>query len=540
VLAALLAISIALPVDPAELLLYTEPGHTLGIAENGGELYAVIESRGSVVRFGGAGQIAEERAIQGLHGPAAPQDLCFAGDVLAVTDASLPGVLFLDAKSSEPRGALPLPGMDPTGITYDGEALWVADRARLELVRLDPGTGERLRTLRAPGSGPRALDWRQGKLWHLDSIDQTAYRMDPETGVVEAGVWVPPGSARGLIVRDGTLDVSLSASGAIVRMPYLENDRYTLCMPVRARVEVRCTVTPDEGAGSPEGAEGIVAIPSSDERQDVGEVVPYPTPTRSYSDEHGQPVVAWDVPALGGDESFRCGWRTEVELGAIRYKPEGRSDEPTPDAVYLREDRYTTLDAEPIRELTRDLPKEAIAALRTVADRICDRMNYVRDGTWEPADEVLLRGTGSCSEFSYIFAAAARSLGYPVRLAGGTVLHSASPVTHPARERVDRPMHRWPEVFVAGPGWLPIDPTRMDRGDRPPHSSRYFLALGANTVVCSRGPGHEGAALDQRYLDSFLRPEDAEDRWRYDREIGWTLPDPPAWEIAAARRARGE
>jgi len=62
----------------------------------------------------------------------------------------------------------------------------------------------------------------------------------------------------------------------------------------------------------------------------------------------------------------------------------------------------------------------AAGGLLALRNRILERMSYVRDSRWKPADVCLERGTGSCSEYTCIFAGAARGMGMPVRFVGGT------------------------------------------------------------------------------------------------------------------------
>jgi transglutaminase-like putative cysteine protease len=82
----------------------------------------------------------------------------------------------------------------------------------------------------------------------------------------------------------------------------------------------------------------------------------------------------------------------------------------------------------------------------------------------------LLTKEGYCEQFAGTFAAMARSLGLPARVAVGFTPGEQDPAD-PAVFRVfGRNAHAWPEVFIAGLGWLPFEPT-PGRGD--PNAVRY-------------------------------------------------------------------
>ncbi len=535
----ILALVAALPVEPVELRVYAEAEQLSGIAELDGTTYAIIAESNSLARLGRRGQtIAAERA-RGIGGRSLLVDLCAAGELLAVTDARVPAILLYDPDDLTPRGAVSLAGANPAGIAHDGEAFWVADQATLRLLRVDPTTGAVLASLPTPGIAPRGLDYRAGRLWLLDSIDQAVYRIEPETGRVEAGIQVPGGQPRGVLARDGAVDVSYVDTGSVLRVPYLETDDYTLSLPVEAKVEARITLTPRGDAGAPEGATLLLGEPTSTIRQEVHGLTPFPAGFTRSVDGFGSPVIAWSVPALAPGEEFRCGWRAKVQTAAIRYKPGCALPDPPPDRVYLRPDEFIRPSAPVIQALVEGIPNGSPEELlRELTARVCDRLTYERDGSWEPADVVLERGTGSCSEYSYVFASALRGLGTPVRFAGSTVLVGPPRLSDLAAERIDRPLHRWPEVYLSGRGWLPVDPTNMDRSTGRPYGGRRFLALGHNLLVCSRGPAHEGTALGQDYVERLLTPPGA-NAWLKDREIAWVVTRPLAWEVAAARRVAG-
>lgn len=78
-------------------------------------------------------------------------------------------------------------------------------------------------------------------------------------------------------------------------------------------------------------------------------------------------------------------------------------------------------------------------------------------------DDFLLRRSGYCEQFAGTFAALARSLGLPARVAVGFTWGDEDPQV-PGRYVVrGKHAHAWPEVYIADVGWVAFEPT-PDRG----------------------------------------------------------------------------
>lgn len=80
-------------------------------------------------------------------------------------------------------------------------------------------------------------------------------------------------------------------------------------------------------------------------------------------------------------------------------------------------------------------------------------------------DAFLERGTGYCEQFAGTFAVMARAVGVPARVAVGFTWGEEEPQADGStRFRVEgRHAHAWPEVYLAGFGWVAFEPT-PDRG----------------------------------------------------------------------------
>ncbi len=74
-------------------------------------------------------------------------------------------------------------------------------------------------------------------------------------------------------------------------------------------------------------------------------------------------------------------------------------------------------------------------------------------------DDFLDSRRGYCQQFAGSFAAMARSIGIPARVAVGYTVGDADP-NDPTLFRVKGThAHAWPEVYIAGQGWVPFEPT---------------------------------------------------------------------------------
>lgn len=525
----------------AEAYTYTplETEMAWGLARLNGALFVVDCRNARLLRVDEARRVAKSMSTSFDGAASSPRGLCAVGSSLAYADGASRKIVFVDPREMRRVRDIPAPGPTPQGLAFDGEAIWCADLDADRLYWLDPSSGRVLAEFPTPSYTSRGMTFARGdeasrpKLWVLDSWDMCAYRLTPETGEVEASVAVLPGRPRGILVEGRSLLLSLAARNALVDIAYEERDGYTLSLPIEAHVELRCEVRTRDGKGAPSGAKAVVALPAETPRQSIDDLRCFPGAAKRRTDAYGQTVAVWDVPPLKPGETFGCGWEADVRVLAMRLSPlpresAGREDV---DPAYLRSDSHINGDAATLRGLTDGLqnvpPLEALLGLR---NRIFQRMTYKLEGGWDPAEVVLRRGSGSCSEYSFVFASAARSMGVPVRLAGGTCLRASEDKERPTLERVDKPSHRWPEAYIEGYGWVPVDANRDDNAKGPPFRRRYFLALPSGVVVCSRGPLGEGSAMGRNYRARLLTPK-GRNRWNRGVRGVWRLKELTPWTM---------
>ena len=127
------------------------------------------------------------------------------------------------------------------------------------------------------------------------------------------------------------------------------------------------------------------------------------------------------------------------------------SSEPLAPPIYLRSTPLSTADGA-IRDFARghvlDTPLKTLHAIMLALN---ERTAFDADatGTGTDAATAFASGRGVCQDYTHIFCAAARHLGYPARYVSG---HFVNAETQPAG-------HAWAEAYVEDLGWVGFDAT---------------------------------------------------------------------------------
>jgi transglutaminase-like putative cysteine protease len=223
------------------------------------------------------------------------------------------------------------------------------------------------------------------------------------------------------------------------------------------------------------------------------------------TDSHGQRVATATVDALGPGEVVRFGWLASIESRAAWYGAGRFPGNPAPaGAGHLGDTRELGLDSPAVRRAADEVRSRAsgpeVATLaREAWSWVQENLEYAREGPWDPAPEVIERGSGSCSEATFAFMAIARRLGVHARWIGGTLLRRG-----PAGRPVDRTFHRSAEFWDPSSGWVPVDPTPAVRAA----GRGVFGRLGRGYLVLARGDGSGDAGAGVLYHSraSWSRP----------------------------------
>jgi transglutaminase-like putative cysteine protease len=134
---------------------------------------------------------------------------------------------------------------------------------------------------------------------------------------------------------------------------------------------------------------------------------------------------------------------------------------------------------------------------RKIYDYVKEKMFYELSGGWNIAPTVLKRGSGSCSEYSFVYIALCRAAGLPVRYAGSVAIRGDDAST-------DDVFHRWCEVYLPNYGWIPVDPSGGDQPS-PEAQAAYFGNLANKYLITTVGGG------GSEYLE-----------WSYNSNETWT------------------
>jgi transglutaminase-like putative cysteine protease len=247
-------------------------------------------------------------------------------------------------------------------------------------------------------------------------------------------------------------------------------------------------------------------IPASDAYQQVSdfrvELRGKPYPVANRTDPFGVKIRRVEVPALAPGEEAHVGFSCVAKLNPpARIDPAsstGALDQVPSDVrdIYVRDQPIFGLPTPIVQEHARKLLKEHPQPGRravAVHDLIASTFKYQGGDGWDPAPKVLERRSGSCSEFSYAFAALCRATGIPTRFVGASIF--------PAKSKLpfdDHGHHRWVEAFLPGLGWVPFDPT-LDRAN--PARQTFVGTHHGRTLILTR-IGDRSQQLGLSYVGS--------------------------------------
>ncbi|WP_421119800.1 transglutaminaseTgpA domain-containing protein [Aquihabitans daechungensis] len=170
------------------------------------------------------------------------------------------------------------------------------------------------------------------------------------------------------------------------------------------------------------------------------------------------------------------------------------------------------------------------------------------DGHGDQAVEQFLRSKeGYCEQFAGTFAAMARSLGIPARVAVGFTPGDTDPEDPDLYRVLGRHAHAWPEVYFPGTGWVAFEPTPGRgmpgaeeysgvRAQQDTTSPASEATTSTTTVATTATPSSESSPTTQppQTERTETAAPDAETDDRDDRSGVWPLVIVAALALAAA------
>jgi len=467
---------------------------------------------------------------------AAPTGLAYADGRLWLADWET-GTLYEMTEDGAVLRAIRAPCRRPEGLASDGKVLYISDYETHRVFAFDPETNRTLRSYEAPESSPRGLAFGGGSLWLLDDGADTIYELVPEDGTILNYYKAPHDFGKDL-AHDGTylwavdrkLDEiyalrpsdgkvlfltkapgkfpsGLAFGGGFLWLSDFETKR---TYKIRASADVPFRVTGpvlrdfryryalrNDGEGSIAEAAIHLAVPydTLENQKIVSPIRWTPEPDRFAVDRCGQEIAVFTFRDVPPGATVSAGYETRVRLGTLHYAffPE---DVKGLDAIpkEIREKGTAPksrlqLDAELVRKTAREIvgdEKNPYWIARKIFDWVIETLEYDRVGGWDVPTTLIKRGTGSCSEYAFLYIALARSAGLPARYEGSVVVRGDD-------ASIDDVYHRWCEVYLPGIGWMPVDPSGGDQ-PWPADQVRYFGGLADRFLITTHGGG------DSEYL----------------------------------------
>ncbi len=438
-----------------------------------------------------------------------PTGLAWDGRNLWIADRDLDFIYAIDPKTGSVVDSVPCPAFFPTGLTYGDGCLWVADYFKEEIYKVDLKNRRVKAILSAPSSQTFGIQWKDGFLWAADQSKHALVKIETEDGIPMTQIKAPTPSPLGLasdgkylwasdrhrdcihmiderlgwviasipspgpypwgIAYDGkylwNVDYEKDSLYAINITPIRDEDLIVMKNPKAATVRFTCKVR-CLGPDVLDKCHIYLAIPYDDlaHQRLLGKIEFNPENPEIVTDKWGQKFAHFEITNLSPGETRLVFYEVPVEIksfarvifpervGKLSEIPKALVEKYTVDGSRLLISDPTIQNA--ISEAIGD-EKNPYWIVRKIFEYVNSRIDYERAGGWDTAPNVLKRGTGSCSEYSFVFMAMARGAGIPTRFCAGVCERGDD-------ASMDDVFHRWTEVYLPNYGWVPIDASAGD------------------------------------------------------------------------------
>lgn len=428
-----------------------------------------------------------------------PRGLAWDGRWLWCVDGGQESIYGIDVKTGVAEKILESYSPDPVGLTFDGSFLWLLDNRDHKILRINLRDGMMHEHIPAPSNRVHGLAFDGKHLWTADQYTDMIYRLDPGTG--EVTVRFP---------ANGPFPYGLCWDGkALWNADYQKTQLYQLDLndkefmrrvePKRFRWSIFQQFH-NYGPGEARDVDIYIAVPRDLDNQEIlGDMEYEPSPIGFVTDKWDQKFAHFHFHRVEAGTLMRVGLKLEARQYRTDYFifPErvgSLKDIPGSLGKYLEDgekfDIKNPLIVEAVKRVVGP-EKHPYRIMRRIFDFIRGKLEYNLKpvGGWNPAPTVLERGTGSCSEYTFLLIAMCRASGLPARYAGSLVVRSQD-------KGFDRVWHRWAEVYLPRYGWVPVD---VQAGDKvlPADQTKYIGNLSNRFLITTNGGG------DSEYLDFY-------------------------------------
>ncbi|MBN1846112.1 MAG: hypothetical protein JW810_10550 [Sedimentisphaerales bacterium] len=427
-----------------------------------------------------------------------PMGLAWDGQTLWNADKKRKKIFQIDPRDGTILKTIDAPCDNPEGLTWDGQTLWVSDAKDAKIIKIDLSDGTAVHTLTAPAQAPIGLTFDGMYLWCSDRLKNELYMIEPASGDVLLILDAPGPYARGMAWDHEYLWNVDYQTDKLYRLVRRDDEPYRLKNTRQTRVTFTHEVKV-YGTGRLKDLDAFLAVPQDMPQQKIISLSFSPAGYTEKQDRWLQKVAVFHYENIPSEATLESVMQVEAEISEIRYFifPDrcGSLDDIPPDirrrytangSKYLTDDDY-------IQTLVKKIvgqENNPYYIARKIFDHVRENLEYKLEGGWNAAPVVLKRGTGSCSEYSFCFIALCRAAGLPARYVGAIVVRDDD-------ASMDDVYHRWPEVYLPGYGWVPVDP---QGGDKPlPRDRALRIGSLANRFLITTQGGGDSETLGWYY-----------------------------------------
>ena len=461
----------------------------------------------------------------------APTGMTYDGKYLWVADRLSDSLYSLEPSTGEVVKGFAAPGFDLSAMTWDGEYLWCADRDEKRIMQFDPESGLTLRSFEFPTPNPQGLAWDGKNLWLCDYSESKLCRISTDDGTTIESYPAPSKGSTGLTYWNGYLwcgnrrndKVSLfdiehgetifdfDSPGKYVRGLATDGD-VLWSVDYQDRMIFRQVIEDDEvfkrsephildltltyefrnyGPGDVPELDVFLAVPFDMENQTlIGEIQYNPQPSEFVKDRWNQSVASFHLRDLKPTTFQRIDLTLATELSDTRwfvYPHKVGSLKEIPKEISSKylvdEDKYCIGDPVIIEAVKAAVGDETNPywMMRGIHKYIREHLHYELAGGWNVASQVLTRGSGSCSEYTFVFIAMCRAAGIPARYVGSFVIRGDEAST-------DEVFHRWSQVYLPEYGWIHVDPQGGD-SESPAKVAGSIGSVSNRFLITTQGGG---------------------------------------------------
>ncbi len=429
------------------------------------------------------------------------------------------------------------PGTNPSSMTSDGKFLYVLDNDDKAIFKIEIASKEMVKKLEIDVDTPLAIAFGDGFLYINDLSKKTINKISADDGTTISAFPMPTaGKGRateeyGMVYRNGYIFVTdrntdtvyqiYPKTGDVVNiynipeLPFMtgitfyKDELYVadLERKVIAKINVKAEKTAYRRNGKSEevtyrekyknfGPDTIseiniaIASPSDLPNQEIISKETTPAKYEMKKDKWDQIFAYFTFRNVKPGEEVKAEMKVRANIYEIRYFIDPELVGPlslVPEDIrkkYLADDiKYSVNDSviqNAVKEAVGD-EKNPYWIARKIYKYVQEKMHYELSGGWNIAPTVLKRGSGSCSEYSFVYIAMCRAAGIPTRFAGSVVIRGDD-------ASYDDVFHRWVEVYLPNYGWIPVDPSGGDEPE-PEKQAEYFGGLKNRFLITTIGAG---------------------------------------------------